>query len=134
MDENTLSLNDTLVPGQQYGIHINALVREGYYLDPEKTVVTVNGLPFDDWEFHGMGSDASLEAMIYFVYSLPVSGDVNLDGAVDARDLTALARHIANIETFTPSSQNMANADLTGDGNVSAPDLTKLARRVANIE
>jgi hypothetical protein len=134
LDESRLSLNDTLVPGQQYGIHINALVREGYYLDPEKTVVTVNGLPIDDWEFHGKGSDASLEAMIYFVYSLPVSGDVNLDGAVDARDLTALARHIANIETFPPGSQNMANADLTGDGNVSAPDLTKLARRVANIE
>ena len=134
LDESRLLLNDTLVPGQQYGIHINALVREGYYLDPEKTVVTVNGLPIDDWEFHEMGSDASLEAMIYFVYSLPVSGDVNLDGEVDARDLTALARHIANIETFTPSSQNMANADLTGDGDVSAPDLTKLARRVANIE
>ncbi|MBQ1906647.1 MAG: dockerin type I repeat-containing protein [Firmicutes bacterium] len=136
-DGKILSLNDELIPGQEYGIHITSLVKDGYYLDPEKTVVTVNGLPIDDWEFHekgSSGSDASLEAMIYFVYSLPVSGDVNLDGAVDARDLTALARHIANIETFTPSSQNMANADLTGDGNVSAPDLTKLARRVANIE
>lgn len=136
-DGKILSLNDELIPGQEYGIHITSLVKDGYYLDPEKTVVTVNGLPIDDWEFHekgSSGSDASLEAMIYFVYSLPVSGDVNLDGEVDARDLTALARHIANIETFAEGSQNMANADLTGDDNVSAPDLTKLARRVANIE
>ena len=59
-------------------------------------------------------------------------GDVNGDGQVDAKDLTALARHVARIETITEPAL-LKNADVTGDGDVTAADLTKLARYVARI-
>ena len=60
-------------------------------------------------------------------------GDVNLDGTIDAKDLTVLARHSAKIEYIT-DSRALANADINKDGNVTASDLTKLARHVAKIE
>ncbi len=59
-------------------------------------------------------------------------GDVNLDGSVDAADLTALARHVSNIERLT-DPEALANADVTGEGDISAADLTRLARYVAKI-
>lgn len=60
-------------------------------------------------------------------------GDVNLDGVIDAYDLTALARHCAMIELFT-DSRALANADIDKSGSVTADDITKLARHVARIE
>ncbi|MBQ4371799.1 MAG: dockerin type I repeat-containing protein [Firmicutes bacterium] len=60
-------------------------------------------------------------------------GDVNLDGKVDAADLTVLARHVAGI-SFLTDPQALSNADVTGEGGISASDLTKLARFVAHIE
>lgn len=60
-------------------------------------------------------------------------GDINLDGAIDAKDLTALSRHSAKIESIT-DSRALANADINQDGEVTASDLTKLARHLAKIE
>ena len=60
-------------------------------------------------------------------------GDVNCDGVITAGDLTALARHLANIEVLT-DARKLANADINGDGDVTSGDLTKLARHLANIE
>lgn len=60
-------------------------------------------------------------------------GDANLDGEVNADDLTALARHVARIETLT-DSQALLNAEVTGDTDLTADDLTKLARYVARID
>ncbi|MBR0138882.1 MAG: dockerin type I repeat-containing protein, partial [Firmicutes bacterium] len=59
-------------------------------------------------------------------------GDVNLDGTVDAQDLTTLARHIAKIQTITDGTA-LANSDVDRSGAVDAQDLTKLARYVAKI-
>lgn len=59
-------------------------------------------------------------------------GDVNKDKTVDAKDLTALARHLAKIEVITNDVQ-LKNCDTTRDGSVSAEDLTQLAKYVAKI-
>ena len=59
-------------------------------------------------------------------------GDVNLDGKVDAADLTVLARHVAGI-SFLTDPQALSNADVTGEGGISGSDLTRLARFVAKI-
>ena len=59
-------------------------------------------------------------------------GDVNLDGEVNADDLTALARHVAKIETLT-DDYALLTADVDDNGFLSADDLTKLARYVAKI-
>jgi len=59
-------------------------------------------------------------------------GDVNLDGEVNADDLTALARHVAKIEALT-DDYSLLSADVDDNGSLSADDLTKLARYVAKI-
>jgi len=59
-------------------------------------------------------------------------GDMNLDGEVNADDLTALARHVAKIEALT-DSYALQSADVDNNGSLSADDLTKLARYVAKI-
>ena len=59
-------------------------------------------------------------------------GDVNLDGEVNADDLTALARHVAKIEILEDSYALLCS-DVDDNGTQSADDLTKLARYVAKI-
>lgn len=58
-------------------------------------------------------------------------GDLDLDGDVDAYDLTMLARHVGGIEYIT--GQALLNADVDGDGLVDAYDLTMHARYVGGI-
>ena len=60
-------------------------------------------------------------------------GDIDLDGDIDASDLTLLARHSAKIELITDLGALMT-ADINQDGEVTASDLTKLARHIAKIE
>ena len=60
-----------------------------------------------------------------------VLGDFDLDGDVDASDLTLLARHVGKIEVLT--GQALENADVNGDGEVNANDLTKHARYIGKI-
>ena len=57
---------------------------------------------------------------------------VDLDGDVDAADLTALARHVAKISMISNAGA-LANADVTKDGSIDAQDLTRLARFVSKI-
>ncbi|MBQ1907328.1 MAG: dockerin type I repeat-containing protein, partial [Firmicutes bacterium] len=59
-------------------------------------------------------------------------GDVNLDGTVDSKDLTALARHVAGIQILS-DDRALANSNVNGDDSVDAKDLTKLARFMAHI-
>lgn len=60
-----------------------------------------------------------------------VRGDLDLDGDVDAYDLTMLARHVSGIELV--EGQGLLNADVDGNGDVNAYDLTKHARFVGGI-
>ncbi|MBQ1907252.1 MAG: hypothetical protein II173_03680 [Firmicutes bacterium] len=82
-------------------------------------------------------------AYVYFTVGDPESihpstgggslyGDVDLDGDVDAADLTALARHVAKISMISNAGA-LANADVTKDGSIDAQDLTRLARFVSKI-
>ena len=59
-------------------------------------------------------------------------GDVDLDGEVGANDLTALARHVGNIEALT-EPRALSNANVDKQDGVGANDLTTLARFVAGI-
>lgn len=56
------------------------------------------------------------------------SGDINGDGAVDAKDVTVLRRYLAgwNVDIHLDA------ADLNGDGEVNAKDVTVLRRQLAS--
>ena len=65
---------------------------------------------------------------------IPVSseyaiGDANLDGKINIRDVTAIQRHIADIEKFNDAQ--LAVADTNGDGAVDISDATHLQRYLA---
>ena len=62
-------------------------------------------------------------------------GDVNGNGSVDGRDLTALARYLADRKDYLPGGSkaiNLENANCNGKGGVDGRDLTSLARHLAD--
>ena len=61
-----------------------------------------------------------------------MKGDLDLDGDVDAADLTLLARHLGRIELLTDSTA-LDNADVNSDGAIDSYDLTKHARYIGKI-
>lgn len=54
-------------------------------------------------------------------------GDVNSDGVVSTKDVTALRRALAN-----GTAEGIAAADFNGDGSVTSKDITALRRALAN--
>ena len=59
-------------------------------------------------------------------------GDLDLDGVVDANDLTLLAQHVAGIFSLTDATA-LSNADVNGDSKIDSNDLTLHACYVAGI-
>ena len=72
-----------------------------------------NGFTFIEWE----------DAMI---------GDVTGDGKVNVRDVTAIQRHLANINTL--SGKQLRAADTNADGKVTIEDATLLQRYLAEFD
>lgn len=58
-------------------------------------------------------------------------GDVNMDGSVDAKDVTVLLRHVSKIEYLPSDAEKLG--DVNGDLAVDASDVTKLLRYVSKI-
>lgn len=56
-------------------------------------------------------------------------GDTNLDGNININDVTAIQRHLADIELLT--DEQIALADTNGDGNVDITDATHLQMYLA---
>ena len=98
----------------------------GYWLD-ENTTITADGAEVV----------ASYGRMTLFVKlsASPVEpslGDANGDGKVDIRDVTAIQRHLANLEPIP--EQLLLPADTNGDGVVDIKDATHLQMFLAEFE
>ena len=59
-------------------------------------------------------------------------GDTNLDGKITIRDVTAIQRHIAELEVFT--DDQLALADTNGDDKVDISDATHLQKYLAEFD
>ena len=60
------------------------------------------------------------------------AGDVNLDGIVDICDVTAIQRHLADLELL--SGQALTLADIDGNGVIEITDVTCLQMYLAGYE
>lgn len=99
--------------------------------DPVYTITASDVAKFTSDNGHLVEFD-STNNTILIVARTYLKGDANLDGEVNADDLTALARHVAKIEALT-DDYALLSADVDDNGSLSADDLTKLARYVAKI-
>lgn len=95
------------------------------------------------YEFIGWSTSATGEALetlpaatadaVYFAcFRAYLIGDLNLDGDVNAADMTLLARHVAGIESLSDLTA-LSNADVNGDGVINAEDLTLHAQYVNEL-
>ena len=69
------------------------------------------------------------EKVSFVVYSADDVGDTNLDGYININDVTAIQRHLADIELLT--DEQLAVADANGDGVVDINDATYLQMYLA---
>ena len=75
-----------------------------------------------------MSIRVSLSAQV----AAPVIGDVNMDGRVNIRDVTAIQRHVAEYAPLT--EEQLALADTNGDGTVNIQDATHLQMYLAEFD
>ncbi len=99
----------------------------GYWLD-ESTVVTANGATVVDSSGR-MSLIVTLSACPIEPYVL---GDTNLDGKITISDVTAIQRHLAELELF--SDEQLVLADTNGDGIVDINDATHLQKYLAEFD
>ena len=66
------------------------------------------------------------EAVLHMEYKI---GDATLDGIVNVKDVTAIQRHIAQLESLTGTA--LLAADVNGDGDVTIADATALQQYLA---
>ena len=97
------------------------------------TIIEVNGKAVDP-SIAKTVQEAVKAALINNATTVSVKllADVNLDGKTNIRDVTAIQRHAAEIETFT--EEQLALADTNGDGKVDINDATYLHRYLAEFD
>lgn len=118
----------TIQAGATYYTSCMLMPDFGYWLD-ENTNITVNG---------GTVTEISGRMALYVKLSVQATGtpevllgDANLDGRVDIRDVTALQRHLSELEPL--SEQALALADTNGDGKINIDDATLIQMYLAEF-
>lgn len=81
-----------------------------------------------------LGNEALQSATIHFAddeLAILKPGDVNGDGKITAADVTAVIKHIVEINKL--SGINWANADVNDDGKITAADATTILKQVSGM-
>ena len=126
-----------------FGIGVNAQAYQ--YLnvtksDASEVSMTAAGLKitFSDGNLvavsGGESHTISLSEISFLQFSdtaaVALTGDVNIDKAVDITDVVGLANHVLGA---TPSVFYVANADVNGDGEIDVTDVVNLANQVMGM-
>ena len=93
------------------------------YVPTAAGTVTLEFVAYDGF-FHSDSYTMTLTVLDEYL-----AGDVNNDGVVDAKDVTALRRYLAGWDITVQHS----SADMSGDGVVDAKDVTLLRRLLAGM-
>ena len=81
---------------------------------------------------NGINNYCNSKTKEFEIRTIPfVIGDTTLDGRIDIRDVTAIQRHIAELDIF--SEEQLAAADVNGDGVVDINDATHLQKYLAEF-
>lgn len=64
--------------------------------------------------------------------SIPNIADTNLDGKITISDVTAIQRHLAELQVF--NNEQLALADTNGDGEINIADATHLQKYLAEFD
>ncbi len=98
------------------------------------TSPTVEGYTPDQAVVTGTMGAGSVTITVTYTKNAPAGllGDVNCDGVVDMKDVTALNAYLVNSGEI--SAEGLANADVSGDGNIDAYDSTLIAMIALGIE
>lgn len=90
--------------------------------------------------FIGMQNDALGYAEFHFdtgepdiddIPDLSMEGDANCDGTVNAKDATAVLKHVVQLELL--EGEGLANADANNDGVINAKDATQILKMVVGL-
>ena len=118
----------TIQAGATYYTSCMLMPDFGYWLE-ESTNITVNG---------GAVTEMSGRMALYVKLSVRATGtpevllgDANLDGKVNIRDVTAIQRHLSELEPL--SVQALALADTNGDGEIDIDDATLIQMYLAEF-
>lgn len=130
-DQYVKILHGVVYGATEYNIEIynadnNELVKAANSL-PETTI----DLSLDNGNYYAvMKTDNGIQTeKKYFSIKKALIGDTNLDSRINVNDVTAIQRHLADLETFT--EEQLTVADTNGDGNVDIADATHLQMYLA---
>ena len=114
----------TFEKGKAYLAEMLLMPDFGYWLD-DNTAVSATGAEVVE-------ADGRMSLFVTLSASPYLPGDANLDGRVDIRDVTAIQRHLAQLEPF--SEEQHLPADTNGDGEINIVDATHLQKYLAEFE
>ena len=109
---------------------------DGYYINPEKTVITLadghtQKLTTDNtlWDNAGVYSFILPEDAVNVVYTFSpiIKGDSNGDSTADIRDIIRAKKYIAQ----ATDTIALTNADIDGNKTINAADLTELRKQLS---
>ena len=127
-DNKDMTENDTFEEDKQYTVTVLLDSAAGYSF-AESVSGKLNGENAEVIKY----SNSSIGVYRTFICrSSAMIGDTNLDGRITISDVTAIQRHIAELDIFT--DEQIALADTNGDGVINITDATHLQKYLAEFD
>ena len=123
----TMTADEEFIEGKTYQAYVKFTSNDGYTFADDATY-TINGKAATKTTIR----NTDYYVVTFTCQSSAMIGDANLDGKINIRDVTAIQRHIAEIEILT--SVCLVNADTNGDGTVDISDATHLQMYLAEYD
>ena len=121
-----VAFDGTFYAGCEDNVSLTVKPDEGYAV----TSVTVNGEPLAPVE--GAYSFEMPDENVTVSATFVLIGNVNRDGYIDVRDVTAIQKHLAELDSL--SEEQLIAADTNGDGYINIADATHLQMYLAQFD